>query len=91
MTVLGDDTEGNITWGATVGVEVRFVVVKKVGLRGLVGSGLAADFGEPTGLSCCDVRGGAGWGWETSRRMWVVMGSTLGRLGMALRRRRWSL
>jgi hypothetical protein len=55
ITGLGDDTEGNITWGATVGVELRLVVVTKVGLRGLVGGGLAADFGEHSGISCCTV------------------------------------
>ena len=88
-TVIGDETEGNITWGA-VGVGLRFFVVTKLGLRGLEGGGLAAGTGD-RGCSCCGISGGAGWGWVTSRRVrMVVMGSTLGRF-RALRRRRWSL
>ena len=85
-TVIGDETEGNITCGA-MGVGLRFLVVTELGLRGLEGGGLAAGTGDRGG-SCCGVSGGAGWGWVTSRR--VRMGSTLGRF-RALRRRRWSL
>ena len=89
-TVIGDDTEGNITWGGAVGVGVRFFVVTTLGLRGLEGGGLAAETGGHRGCSCCGVSQGAGWGWVTSRRVRIPLGSTLGRF-RALRRRRWSL